>query len=152
MSSTIKIFLSISPYEVGVVHDCLIQNVSTKDYFGEVTGRQDPTYTFSGQIRSAVDIINHIMISELGIDPAKIDPNSTSKVRGKAGLYGSGVWSLDFALTEIRNGKSYIEYLNQATNFTTKITSSGMNSDIHASANYRANMVKVFAKKAVEAC
>ena len=119
-------FLSISPYEVGVVHDCLIQNVSTKDYFGEVTGRQDPTYTFSGQIRSAVDIINHIMISELGIDPAKIDPNSTSKVRGKAGLYGSGVWSLDFALTEIRNGKSYIEYLNQATNFTTKITSSGI--------------------------
>tara|TARA_B100001123_G_scaffold138157_1_gene160489 strand:- start:39 stop:824 length:786 start_codon:yes stop_codon:yes gene_type:complete len=33
-----------------------------------------------------------------------------------------------------------------------KISSSGMNSDIHASANYRANMVKVFAKKAVEAC
>tara|TARA_B100000579_G_scaffold417002_1_gene413141 strand:+ start:1190 stop:1975 length:786 start_codon:yes stop_codon:yes gene_type:complete len=28
----------------------------------------------------------------------------------------------------------------------------GMNSDIHASADYRANMVKVFAKKAVEAC
>ena len=27
-----------------------------------------------------------------------------------------------------------------------------MNSDIHASKNYRANMVKVFAKKAVEAC
>jgi len=27
-----------------------------------------------------------------------------------------------------------------------------MNSDIHASANYRANMVKVLAKKAVEAC
>ena len=33
-----------------------------------------------------------------------------------------------------------------------KISHSGMNSDIHASANYRANMVKVFAKKAVEAC
>ena len=33
-----------------------------------------------------------------------------------------------------------------------KISSSGMNSDIHASANYRANMVKVFAKKAVDAC
>ena len=33
-----------------------------------------------------------------------------------------------------------------------KITSSGMNSDIHASADYRANMVKVFAKKAVDAC
>ena len=32
------------------------------------------------------------------------------------------------------------------------ISSSGMNSDIHASAEYRANMVKVFAKKAVEAC
>jgi len=27
-----------------------------------------------------------------------------------------------------------------------------MNSDIHASAEYRANMVKAFAKKAVEAC
>ena len=33
-----------------------------------------------------------------------------------------------------------------------RISSSGMNSDIHASAEYRANMVKVFAKKAVEAC
>jgi len=34
----------------------------------------------------------------------------------------------------------------------TKISASGMNSDIHVSADYRANMVKVFAKKAVEAC
>ena len=33
-----------------------------------------------------------------------------------------------------------------------KISSSRMNSDIHASSKYRANMVKVFAKKAVEAC
>ena len=33
-----------------------------------------------------------------------------------------------------------------------KISSSGMNSDIHASAEYRANTVRVFAKKAVEAC
>ena len=33
-----------------------------------------------------------------------------------------------------------------------KISASGMNSDIHASANYRANMVKVLAEKAVEAC
>ena len=33
-----------------------------------------------------------------------------------------------------------------------KITSSGMNADIHASADYRANMVKAFAKKAVDAC
>ena len=32
------------------------------------------------------------------------------------------------------------------------ISSSGINSDIHASAEYRANMIKVFAKKAVEAC
>ena len=32
------------------------------------------------------------------------------------------------------------------------VSSSGMNSDIHASAEYRANMIKVFAKKAVEAC
>jgi len=33
-----------------------------------------------------------------------------------------------------------------------KITSSGMNTDIHASADYRANMVRAFAKKAVDAC
>jgi len=33
-----------------------------------------------------------------------------------------------------------------------KISSSNMNSDIHASSEYRANMVKVFTKKAVEAC
>ena len=32
------------------------------------------------------------------------------------------------------------------------VSSSGMNSDIHASAEYRANMIKVFAKKAVDAC
>ena len=33
-----------------------------------------------------------------------------------------------------------------------KISSSEMNSDIHASSEYRANMVKALAKKAVEAC
>jgi carbon-monoxide dehydrogenase medium subunit len=33
-----------------------------------------------------------------------------------------------------------------------KISSSGMNTDIHASAEYRANMVRIFAKKAVDAC
>ena len=33
-----------------------------------------------------------------------------------------------------------------------KISASGMNSDIHASAEYRANMIKAFAKKAVDAC
>ena len=33
-----------------------------------------------------------------------------------------------------------------------KVSSSGMNSDIHASSDYRANMVKAFAKKAVDAC
>ena len=33
-----------------------------------------------------------------------------------------------------------------------QINSSGFNSDIHASAEYRANLIKVFAKKAVEAC
>jgi len=33
-----------------------------------------------------------------------------------------------------------------------KITSFGMNADIHASADYRANMLRVFAKKAVDAC
>ncbi len=33
-----------------------------------------------------------------------------------------------------------------------RVSPSGMNSDIHASAEYRANMVKVFTKKAVEAC
>ena len=33
-----------------------------------------------------------------------------------------------------------------------KISSSGMNADIHASAEYRANMVRIFAKKAVDAC
>ena len=33
-----------------------------------------------------------------------------------------------------------------------KISTSGMNSDMHASSEYRANMVKAFAKKAVDAC
>ena len=33
-----------------------------------------------------------------------------------------------------------------------KISTSGMNSDVHASADYRANMVRAFTKKAVDAC
>ena len=33
-----------------------------------------------------------------------------------------------------------------------KILSFGMNNDIHASADYRANMVRAFTKKAVDAC
>ena len=33
-----------------------------------------------------------------------------------------------------------------------KISPKDMNSDIHASPDYRANMIKIFAKKAVEAC
>ena len=49
----------------------------------------------------------------------------------------SGILSKNFAADAINN---------------TKFSASGMNSDIHASADYRANMVKVFAKKAVEAC
>ncbi len=49
----------------------------------------------------------------------------------------SGILSKSFSADAINN---------------TKVSSSGMNSDIHASADYRANMVKVFAKKAVEAC
>ena len=32
------------------------------------------------------------------------------------------------------------------------VKSSGMNSDMHASAEYRANLVSLYAKKAVEAC
>tara|TARA_Y100000590_G_scaffold279803_1_gene314322 strand:+ start:1380 stop:2165 length:786 start_codon:yes stop_codon:yes gene_type:complete len=49
----------------------------------------------------------------------------------------SGVLSKNFSSSAIDN---------------VKISSSGMNSDIHASAEYRANMVKAFAKKAVDAC
>jgi carbon-monoxide dehydrogenase medium subunit len=33
-----------------------------------------------------------------------------------------------------------------------KILPFGMNADIHASADYRANMVRAFTKKAVDAC
>ena len=47
---------------------------------------------------------------------------------------------------------------SESKNFTpgaidnVKVSPSGMNTDIHASRDYRANMVKVFAKKAVDAC
>ena len=57
---------------------------------------------------------------------------------------------------EIYNNKDLAQALSK--NFSpsaidsVKITSSGMNADIHASADYRANMVRVFAKKAVDAC
>ena len=56
----------------------------------------------------------------------------------------------------VYNDKNLVKALSK--NFSSsvienaKISSSGMNSDIHASSKYRANMVKVFAKKAVEAC
>ena len=33
-----------------------------------------------------------------------------------------------------------------------EVKASGMNSDIHASAEYRANLVSLYTKKAVEAC
>ena len=33
-----------------------------------------------------------------------------------------------------------------------KVSSSGMNTDIHASAEYRASLVAIYAKKAIEAC
>ena len=33
-----------------------------------------------------------------------------------------------------------------------KVSSSGINSDIHASAEYRANLISIYTKKAVEAC
>ena len=33
-----------------------------------------------------------------------------------------------------------------------EVKASGMNSDMHASAEYRANLVSLYAKKAVEAC
>ena len=33
-----------------------------------------------------------------------------------------------------------------------KVSSSGMNTDIHASAEYRASLVATYAKKAIEAC
>ena len=43
-------------------------------------------------------------------------------------------------------------YFSSSAIDSVKISSSGMNSDIHASSDYRANMVKAFAKKAVDAC
>ena len=63
----------------------------------------------------------------------------------------------------VTGAKSYVYNDNNLANALTKnfstsvidnikVSSSGMNADIHASADYRANMVKVFAKKAVEAC
>jgi len=60
------------------------------------------------------------------------------------------------AKSSVYNDKDLAKALSK--NFTPssidniKISPIGMNSDIHASAEYRANMIKVFAKKAVEAC
>ena len=56
----------------------------------------------------------------------------------------------------VYNDKNISDVLSKSFSSTAidnvKIPSSGMNSDIHASAEYRANMVKIFAKKAVDAC
>ena len=56
----------------------------------------------------------------------------------------------------VYNEKSLVQALSKSFSPSAidgvRISSSGMNSDIHASAEYRANMVKVFAKKAVESC
>ena len=49
-------------------------------------------------------------------------------------------------------GKALSNNFSSSAIDSVRVSTTGMNSDIHASANYRANMVKVFAKKAVEAC
>ncbi len=49
-------------------------------------------------------------------------------------------------------GKALSKSFSSSAIDNVNVSASGMNSDIHASAYYRANMVKVFAKKAVEAC
>ncbi len=56
----------------------------------------------------------------------------------------------------VYNETDFAKILNKNFNSSSinnvKISSSGMNSDIHASSEYRADMVKTFAKKAVDAC
>ena len=56
----------------------------------------------------------------------------------------------------VYNEKNIAEILSKSFSSSAidnaKISSSEMNSDIHASSEYRANMVKALAKKAVEAC
>ena len=68
-------------------------------------------------------------------------PDFVSVTGAKSCVYNAkdlaGVLSKNFSSSAINN---------------VKITSSGMNSDIHASSNYRANMVKTFDQKAVDAC
>ena len=68
------------------------------------------------------------------------------------GLVGSsgGVESVVFRCKKIE-GALNSNFSSSAVE-KVQINPSGFNSDIHASAEYRANLIKVFAKKAVEAC
>ena len=60
------------------------------------------------------------------------------------------------AKSSVYNDKSLASALSKSFSSsaieTVRVSSSDMNADIHASADYRANMVKTFAKKAVDAC
>ena len=73
------------------------------------------------------------------------------KVRKKISRFGFSRSSVLFE-GSLNKHQCMFKYFSSQAIDNVKISSSGMNSDIHASSEYRANMVKALAKKAVEAC
>ena len=73
-----------------------------------------------------------------------------AKFKKEANVAVTGVESVVFRCKKIE-GALNSNFSSSAIE-KVQINSSGFNSDIHASAEYRANLIKVFAKKAVEAC
>jgi len=115
---------SLRTHEAGVKQECLITAINTNEYFADITGRYDPEY-LGIALTSAVDIVSHILVDELGVNPGLIDHVSREKTKLAANLYGQGNWRFDFSLKDIRNGKTYIEKLCEGTNFTVKISPNG---------------------------
>jgi len=93
------------------------------------------------------------LISGLGINEALKRADAYEKAGADAILIHSKKTEPDEIFEFADNWKGSIPIVAIPTTYdNVKISASSMNSDIHASANYRANMVRVFAKKAVEAC
>jgi carbon-monoxide dehydrogenase medium subunit len=73
-----------------------------------------------------------------------------AKFKKEANVAVTGVESVVFRCKKIE-GALNSNFSSSAIE-KVQINSSGFNSDIHASAEYRANLIKVFAKKAVKTC
>ena len=111
---------------------------------------------YPGSAIKAEDLNNdfdQILYVAQEVDNNALNSLGTSPMQGNLSMGNNKLTNLatPTAGTDAAN-KTYVDAQASSAIDGVKITSSGMNADIHASADYRANMVRVFAKKAVDAC